>query len=65
MNSLQGSPGPHFSRRTFLQAAGGTAAGLSLNSRYWLGSLAVAQPAGQSKRPAVIRAAFVEQRRLL
>ena len=59
MNSLQGSPGPHFSRRTFLQAAGGTAAGLSLSSRYWLGSLAAAQPAGQSKRPAVVRAAFI------
>jgi hypothetical protein len=43
----------------FLQAAGGTAAGLSLNSHQWLGSVAAAQPAGQSRRPAVVRAAFI------
>jgi hypothetical protein len=43
----------------FLQAAGGTAAGLSLGSHHLLGSLAAAQQAGQSKRPAVVRAAFI------
>ncbi len=47
-----------FSRRMFLQAAGGTAATLSLSSQRWLGSLALAQPAGQAKKAAVIRAAF-------
>ena len=59
MNSQQGSPSPHLSRRMFLQAAGGTAAGLSLNSHHWLDSLALGQPAGQPKRPAVVRAAFI------
>lgn len=43
----------------FLQAAGGTAASLSLSSQRWLGALALAQPAGAAKKPAVIRAAFV------
>ncbi|MBP7049770.1 MAG: hypothetical protein KBE65_02015 [Phycisphaerae bacterium] len=47
-----------FPRRTFLQAAGGTAAFLSTSSQRWLGGLAMAQPAGQAKRPAVVRAAF-------
>jgi len=47
-----------FSRRMFLQAAGGTAAGLSLGSRAWLGSAALAQSAGQPKRPALVCAAF-------
>jgi len=59
MNSLQGSQGPQFSRRTFLRAVSGTAAGLSLSSHHWLGSLAMAQPAGQPKLPAVVRAAFI------
>ncbi len=59
MSSQQDSPSPHLSRRTFLQAAGGTAAGLSLSSHHLLGSLATAQPAGQPKRPAVVRAAFI------
>jgi hypothetical protein len=48
-----------FSRRIFLQAAGGTATTLSLSSQRWLGSLALAQPAGPAKKPAVIRAAFL------
>jgi len=59
MNSLQDSLGPQFSRRTFLRAVSGTATGLSLSSHHWLGSLAMAQPAGQPKRPAVVRAAFI------
>ena len=59
MNSLSRSPSPHFSRRMFLRAVGGTTAGLSLNSHHFLGSLATAQQTGQSKRPAVVRAAFI------
>jgi hypothetical protein len=43
----------------FLQAVGGTATTLSLSSHHWLGGLALAQPAGQAKKPAVIRAAFL------
>jgi hypothetical protein len=50
MNSIQGPSNLHFSRRTFLQAAGGTAAGLSLSSPHWLGSLALAQPAEATRR---------------
>ena len=46
------------SRRIFLQAAGGTAAGVSLSSRGLLSSVALAQSAGQAKRPALVRAAF-------
>jgi hypothetical protein len=48
-----------FSRRMFLQAAGGTAASLSLGSHPWLSGLALAQPAGPAKKPAVVRAAFL------
>ena len=59
MNSIPDSPSQHFSRRTFLQAAGGTAASLSLSSNHLLGSLALGQPTGLSKRPAVVRAAFI------
>jgi hypothetical protein len=59
MNSIQRSTNPHFSRRRFLQAAGGTAAGLSLSSHHLLGSLTQAQPTGQFKRPAVVRVAFI------
>ncbi len=47
------------SRRMFLQAMGGTATTLSLGTHHWLGGLALAQPAGQAKRPAVVRAAFL------
>jgi len=47
------------SRRMFLQAFGGTAATLSLSSHRWLGGLALAQPAGQTKKPAIVRAAFL------
>ncbi len=43
----------------FLQAIGGTATSLSLSSHHWLGGLALAQPAGQAKKPAVVRAAFL------
>jgi hypothetical protein len=43
----------------FLQAMGGTATTLSLGTPPWLGSLALAQPAGQAKKPAVVRAAFL------
>jgi hypothetical protein len=43
----------------FLQAAGGAAACMSLSSNHLLGSLAPVQPPGQSKRPAVVRAAFI------
>jgi L-fucose isomerase-like protein len=49
----------NFSRRTFLRAVSGTAAGLSLGSHQWLGSMAFAQPAGPAKRPAVVRTAFI------
>jgi len=59
MHSLPRSPGPHFSRRMFLQSVGGTAAGLSLSSHHLLGSLATARQTAQSKRPAVVRAAFI------
>jgi len=59
MTSLSGTPSSHVSRRTFLQAAGGTGAGLSLGAHPWLGSLALAQPAGPAKRTAVVRAAFI------
>jgi len=59
MKSIPDSPSQHFSRRTFLQAAGGTAASLSLSSNHLLGSLAPAQRTGLSKRPAVVRAAFI------
>jgi len=48
-----------FSRRALLQAAGGTAASVSLCSHPWLAGLAAAQPAGAAKKPAVVRAAFV------
>jgi hypothetical protein len=47
------------SRRTFLQAMGGTATTLSLSTHPWLGSLALAQPAGGAKKPAIVRAAFL------
>lgn len=47
------------SRRMFLQVMGGTATTLSLSTQRWLGGLALAQPAGQAKRPAVVRAAFL------
>jgi L-fucose isomerase-like protein len=43
----------------FLHGAGGLAAGLSLSTHRWLGSLALATPAGQIKRPAVVRTAFI------
>jgi hypothetical protein len=43
----------------FLQAAGGTAASLSFGSHRWLGSLALATPAGQVKSPPVVRTAFI------
>ncbi|RPJ33705.1 MAG: hypothetical protein EHM35_10310 [Planctomycetaceae bacterium] len=43
----------------FLQAIGGTATSLSLSSHHWLGGLALAQPAGQAKKPAIVRAAFL------
>ena len=59
MNSLSGPPSSYFSRRAFLRAVSGTAAGLSLSSHHWLGSLAIAQPAGPPKRPAVVRVAFI------
>jgi len=59
MNALPPSAGSQLSRRTFLQAAGGTAASLSMTSPHWLGSLAMAQPAGRPKRPAVVRTAFI------
>ena len=58
MNSRQTLASDGFTRRTFLQAVGGTAAFLSTSSQRWLGGLAMAQPAGQAKKPAVIRAAF-------
>ena len=48
-----------FSRRMLLKAMGGTAATLSLGTQPWLGGLALAQPAGPAKRPAVVRAAFL------
>jgi len=48
----------HFSRRTFLQTAGGTAAGLSLAPR-WFSSLALAQGGPNGKKPAVVRVAFI------
>jgi len=59
MNSIPGTPNPRFSRRTFLRAVSGTAAGLSFGSHHWLGSLSFAQTAGRPKRPAVVRAAFI------
>ncbi len=59
MNSTRTFAGNGFPRRTFLQAVGGTAAFLSTSSQRWLGPLAIAQPAGQTKKPAVVRAAFV------
>ncbi len=59
MRAAHAFDGGHFSRRTFLHAVGGTAASLSLGSQPWLGSLALAQPAGQAKKPAVVRAAFL------
>ncbi len=48
-----------FPRRMFLQAVGGTAAALSMNTLGWLGGPALARPAGQVKKPPVVRAAFV------
>ena len=48
-----------FSRRTFLQVVGGTAASLSVSAPRVLGGLAGAQPAGAAKKPATVRAAFV------
>jgi L-fucose isomerase-like protein len=59
MNSLPLPDDSHLSRRLFLQAAGGTAAGLSLSSHHWLGSLALATPAGRIKSPPVVRTAFI------
>lgn len=47
------------SRRTFLHAVGGATAVLSAGPQRWLGGLAMAQPAGQPKKPAVVRAGFV------
>ena len=58
MGSFHGFDG-HVSRRMFLQAVGGTTTALSLSGHSWLGSLAMAQPAGPAKKPAVVRAAFV------
>jgi hypothetical protein len=59
MNSLPDPPSSHFSRRTFLRAVSGTAAGLSLSSHQWFGSLALAQSTGKPKRPAIVRVAFI------
>src|SRR5512138_3368738 len=52
-------PSTRFSRRTLLQAMGGTATTLSLSTHPWLGSLALAQPAGGAKKPVLVRAAFL------
>ncbi len=43
----------------FLQAVGGTAAGLSFGPHGGLSSILLAQPAGPAKKPPVVRAAFV------
>jgi hypothetical protein len=59
MRMAQALDNGRFSRRMFLQAVGGTAAGLSLSSRAGLGRLAVAQPAGRARKPAAVRAAFL------
>jgi hypothetical protein len=59
MNSLPDTSGLRLSRRAFLRAASGTAAGLSLSSHHWLGSLSLAQSASRPKLPAVVRAAFI------
>jgi len=59
MRPPQGLRNLSISRRMFLQAAGGTAASLSFGSHRWLGSLALAGPAGLVKRPPVVRTAFV------
>ncbi len=49
----------HLSRRTFLQTAGGTAAGLSLGAPSWFSSLALGQTDSNGKKPAVVRVAFI------
>ncbi|MHC4518731.1 MAG: hypothetical protein ACYTAS_09105 [Planctomycetota bacterium] len=59
MRAPQGLRHLSISRRMFLQAAGGTAASLSFGSHRWLGSLALATPAGQVKSPPVVRTAFI------
>lgn len=58
MNRSKSLEKPHISRRDFLQAAGGAAAGISLGSN---SLLAAASPQGtaSSKGPATVRGAFI------
>jgi hypothetical protein len=59
MNAGHTFAGGQLTRRAFLCAAGGTTAVLSAGPHRWLGGLAMAQSAGQARKPPVVRAAFV------
>ncbi len=59
MKDSKSNETPEISRRDFLQAAGSTAAGISLNSAQLLGAAASAQGIRRQKRPARVRGAFV------
>ncbi len=58
MNGSQSSEKPEISRRNFLQAAGGAAAGISLGSGPLLAATSAPSAAPQ-KEPAVVRGAFI------
>jgi hypothetical protein len=66
MASTSESSTAHFSRRRFLQVAGGVpmavGTGLSLGSHPWLGAMAMALPTARPKRPATVRVAFIYPR---
>ncbi|MHC4541347.1 MAG: twin-arginine translocation signal domain-containing protein [Planctomycetota bacterium] len=57
MKPLQSPEKPQISRRNFLHAAGGAAAGVSLRSSQLFA--AAGQSAGRPKEPATVRGAFI------
>ena len=59
MKHSQSTNIPEISRRNFLKAASGTAAGMSLSSKQLLGATAATQSKTRQKRPAKVRGAFV------
>jgi len=59
MKQLQSAKTLEISRRNFLQAIGGTAAGISLSSKELLGAGASPESRTRQKGPAIVRGAFV------
>jgi hypothetical protein len=59
MKHSQSARTPEMSRRNFLQAAGSTAAGISLSSKRVLGAAAPARSTARQKEPTTVRGAFV------